>query len=311
MLYWPSKEALQELDSLPSPSRPAVEYTDNERNSMVISFPSCSAGDSGRDQKWRYLQQAANFVIVPRSRADALTGTTVDVSNGLTMDKFGREKANIHANSLHSFLRDHIRLTPNVFNVAARVIAHQVLGGGVPFQFAALHIRRNDLQYKNSFTTAANTLENIRALLRPGEPVYIATDEVSVGFFQPIQDEFGVVQWKDFFNTDGTSDGSNKFSLDLSFLEGGHVSRKVEGLTEMVICSMARVFIGTPSSTFTAYIRRLRGYIKAPDTTAYDHTRKYNEPNPSPNNENAMLHNRPMDIYHDNPVIWNDLSPEV
>lgn len=40
--------------------------------------------------------------------------------------------------------------------------------------------------------------------------------------------------------------------------------RKLEGCIEQVICAMGRSFFGTLESTFSSYIFRLRGYIKAP-----------------------------------------------
>ena len=75
------------------------------------------------------------------------------------------------------------------------------------FRFSSLHVRRNELQYKNEFTSANQTLSNIEPLLRrgdciatrdqavrcslfthfspgwTGEPLYIATDETRPAFF--------------------------------------------------------------------------------------------------------------------------------
>ena len=38
-------------------------------------------------------------------------------------------------------------------------------------------------------------------------------------------------------------------------------SPKFDGMVEQLICAMGRAFVGTASSTFTAYIFRVRGYL--------------------------------------------------
>lgn len=74
-------------------------------------------------------------------------------------------------------------------------------------------------------------------------------------------------------------------------------------LTEMAICSMARVFVGTELSTFSAYIRRLRGYVGAPDTTTYFHTHMLDGPKP-------VEHRSSYDLFNDNPNIWEELEKD-
>jgi hypothetical protein len=299
-LYWPSIARVKELQSDVRDGMTAVEYTPLLREAAVLNFPSCSGEDAGVDRTWRYLDQPGNFVILPRSDKLAPAGHT-----GSAIDHWGEEKTFVNNAMFHSFLRDHIRFVPEVFQVAGRVVAHQALG---LFSFAALHIRRNDLQYPGSFAPAEHTLRNIRALLLPGEPLYISTDEMTPGFFKVIEDERKVWMWKDFVGPNGSSvEGLQRHPIDLSHFSHGHVARKLEGLTEMAICAMARIFIGTELSTFTAYIRRLRGYVGAPDTSTYDHTKMYSGPiKRSP----ESLENKPKDIFHDNDVVWQDLSPE-
>lgn len=122
-------------------------------------------------------------------------------------------------------------------------------------------------QYKEVFMSASATLENVRPLLKGGERVYVATDESNFDtFFKPMEDEFEVFHWDDFF----TEKGGN-------VLTGIDIPRKLEGCIEQVICALGRIFFGTLESTFTSYIFRLRGYYHAPDTEVYFHTLKYSD----------------------------------
>jgi hypothetical protein len=61
---------------------------------------------------------------------------------------WGGEKPLINTAIYHTFLRDHIRLTPEVYRVAVEVIRHPALG---MFKYASMHVRRNELQYVESF----------------------------------------------------------------------------------------------------------------------------------------------------------------
>lgn len=142
-------------------------------------------------------------------------------------------------------LRDNIHFVPIVFEIAARVV--QFLG---PFKFSALHVRRNDLQYKEVFMNADKTLENISPVLKPNEVLYIATDEKDPRFFAAFEEKHKIFQWKDFFTEKGGY-----------VLKGVKIPRKLEGCIEQAICAMGRIFAGTMESTFSSYIFRLRGYI--------------------------------------------------
>lgn len=72
-------------------------------------------------------------------------------------------------------------------------------------QYSAAHVRRNDLQYKESFVAAGKTLNNISPLLTKAEPLYMATDETNEQFFATIRAVHPVYQWKDFFTPKGGS----------------------------------------------------------------------------------------------------------
>ncbi|GBG34300.1 Hypothetical Protein FCC1311_105232 [Hondaea fermentalgiana] len=239
--------------------RELVELTPAMNAAPLISFPSCR-----NNEDFRFLVQVNTFAA------------------------FADEAL---SRSYKRMLRDHVHYRSIVFDIAARVIRE--LG---PFRFAALHVRRNDLQYKEVFLSAQDTLNNVRALLRPGEKLYIATDETNANFFEAFEKEYEVFQWKDFFGPRGNY-----------ALRGVDIPRKLEGCIEQVICALARVFAGTLESTFSSYIFRLRGYYHAPNTEVYFNTLKYTG---NVKQDRARTYSRkPLkgQIYKsEHPSIWED-----
>lgn len=238
IVYFPSIQAVEEAfaDEGGVPKhvvhhRKPVEFTPEIYASKVIAFPSCSKGDWKEDDM-RFLGQMAKY------------GAFADIQL---------------AKAFKRTLRDHVHFPEIVFDIAAKVVHRLGL-----FKFSALHVRRNELQYKEVFMSSAQTLENIRPLLKAGEPLYIATDETSSGFFEAMEKEHPIFRWDDFF----TEKGGN-------VLKGIKIPRKLIGCIEQVICAGGRTFMGTLESTYTTYIFRLRGYIDTPNTEVYFHTLKY------------------------------------
>ncbi|CAM9469561.1 unnamed protein product, partial [Choristocarpus tenellus] len=84
--------------------------------------------------------------------------------------------------------------------------------------------------------------------LQDGEIVYIATDEGDKSFFQPFYERYKVRFLSDYTHR----------------AEVSEISLNSQGLLEQIIASHGRTFTGTWYSTFSAYILRLRGYLKLP-----------------------------------------------
>mmetsp|Transcript_31391 Transcript_31391/g.55220 ORF Transcript_31391/g.55220 Transcript_31391/m.55220 type:complete len:532 (-) Transcript_31391:347-1942(-) len=258
VLFWPTIQKVRD-ERPPSRNfqgrRSAVEMSPSLSEKKYLYFPSCMK-DEGSTHDWRYLIQVGGFVAF-----DTLQNEV----------------------EFHRMLRNNIHLKSSVFEIAAKVVAE--LGA---FNYVAMHVRRNELQYKTSFKAASVSLKNVRAKLKTGEKIYIATDEVKEDFFNVFREEFEVYQWKDFFGPNG------KFK-DMK------IERKHEGLIEMAICSMGRIFFGTALSTFSAYIRRLRGYVQAPDTGHYQHNQL------TAADDKGVYRAAPHEIFHDEPEIWEEL----
>ncbi len=180
------------------------------------------------------------------------------------------------------FLKHHVRYHPAIFALAEECI-RQLPG---LFKYHAIHIRRNDFQYEQTRANASTSLGNIEALLDQGLPVYVATDEVDEEFRRSFRLNHQVYFWEDVmrrYTGPGIPDG-------------------LIGPIEQLICAGAHRFIGTDLSTFSTYIVRLRGYLRAPDTASYFHTEHYAGPLDAPGTDNM----KGRCYLRENPLYWLD-----
>jgi GDP-fucose protein O-fucosyltransferase len=110
-----------------------------------------------------------------------------------------------------------------------------------------MHIRRGDFQYHETRVSAQEILNTVKHLLDTNVTriLYIATDEKDKNFFLPFRQHFQVRFLSDF--------------VLKAHLGDDHLNQNHVGMVEQVICANAHTFIGTPLSTFTGYITRMRG----------------------------------------------------
>ncbi len=141
-------------------------------------------------------------------------------------------------------MRQSVRLVQPAFEWAATVLRQ------LPPTFNAIHVRRNDFQYKViRHVPVATIIANTRAALPPDEPLYIATDEKDPEFLR---------EWRDLYTP------QRIYSLDANFSNTvAKAPTRWLGLIEMIVASQAKMFVGSRLSTFSGYITRLRGYMNA------------------------------------------------
>lgn len=176
------------------------------------------------------------------------------------------------------FVRDRVRYHDPVYCTGGKIAEemarradpsgglHLPLSSMQRTQYVAFHIRRGDFQHKWVKIPA----EEILALTEPLIPgtrservAYIATDEKNATFFDPFRAAFKEVHFLSDFDDAGDSFG-------LQQLPRNHM-----GMVEQVICASADIFIGTPLSTFSGYITRMRGYMVPSVAGIYERTYYY------------------------------------
>lgn len=163
--------------------------------------------------------------------------------------------------ALKRLMRRHVRYAPAIFAAAAAAVDE--LGGCG--EYAALHVRRGDFQYREVKIGSARLLENVRPLLERGgagpggRELYILTDERNASWFAP----FGRAGYR------------VRRLGDLRAAPPAHLA----GMVEQLVGAAARVFVGTRLSTFSSYVVRLRGYLAralpAADRETYYADRRY------------------------------------
>ena len=159
-------------------------------------------------------------------------------------------------------IRNHVHFHERLLRVGAALVAG---GGLLAAPFTALHIRRNDFQYKEAFAPAAALLANVRALLPkpnaagqgPKPVLYISTDEHNAAYFKAFTDEYRVLFLADVVRA---TEAGGSVGMPAGVTPSAIPAHWV-GMVEQLICTQADAFVGTRFSTFSAYIQRMRGYM--------------------------------------------------
>ena len=111
--------------------------------------------------------------------------------------------------------------------------------------YYAIHIRRNDFQYKELFISCEEILNNLKDIVPRYATLYIATDHKELAFFNPLKDYYRIVFYHDI----------------ASRLKRSPENINCIPIIEQLICSRALKFVGMKLSTLSSYIYRLRGYM--------------------------------------------------
>ena len=141
------------------------------------------------------------------------------------------------------FVRDHLRYIDEIMCAAARIVqAVRARSKDPEGLFDTMHIRRGDFQYKKTRLEADKLLELSIDKLKPGNLLYIATDERDKQFFEPFKQHYDVVFLDDFTH----------------LIEG--INTNYYGMLDQLVASKGQVFFGTFFSTLSGYVNRMRGY---------------------------------------------------
>jgi hypothetical protein len=180
-----------------------------------------------------FKKNNANILAAPLKRTDSDPG-----QHRVFGCPYGADQAE------HAFLRNYVHYTPEIFKEAARVVVE--LGA---LGFVAAHLRRNDFQYRQA-GPAKELARVLGSKLRPGEPLYIATDEVDP---QYVADFAKALPGHKVYS-------AKNFTFGINWRQLGQV--------EQCICLGARFFFSMPASTYSGHILNMRTYLK--ETTHVD-----------------------------------------
>jgi len=156
------------------------------------------------------------------------------------------------SNYYKRFVRDHIHYNDIIYCTAAKIIRDlQEEGKSLGFimngtnkesngYYSSLHIRRGDLQFKDSVIPPELWVRNTKDVFFQNEVLFIATDEQNITIFDTFKKLYKIRFLSDF--------------------DTSQVNPAFFGMIDTIVASYGRDFVGTSYSTFTNYINRLRGY---------------------------------------------------
>ena len=186
------------------------------------------------------------------------------------------------------FVRDRVRYHDEIYCIGGRIVEQLALRAdpslSLPIstlqrtKYVAFHIRRGDFQHGWVKLPAEEILKLTGALVpdRANRVVYIATDERNSSWFDPFRKAFKAVY---FLNDFVTRDDELK-----------EIERNKQGMLEQIVCASSDIFIGTPLSTFTGYITRIRGYMNVTVPGIYERTFYYMEKHRMQLHESPHIH---------------------
>lgn len=236
----------------------ASEFWDLERERLQLPerkewFKVVNSPDSGPWKRWLRTNAEISQASCEGNRAAIASSSSQLLHLPIRASDTGAERRVLgcvsgQSHAEHIFLRDHVYYVPAVVNTAARVVAE--MGA---FAYVAVHLRRNDFQYRQA-GSARELADKFKGVLETGEPLYIATDELDpayVASFRSALHGHRVYSLVNFTEPRGPFRAS-KFP---------NVDWKLTGLIEQVICVGARIFFSMPSSTFSGHIKTMRRYL--------------------------------------------------
>lgn len=140
------------------------------------------------------------------------------------------------------FVRDFLHYNDAVNCAAWKVVnAVQEEADKLQKTWSTLHVRRGDLQYKKVKISAEEWYENTKEVWKPGELLYIATDERNKTFFDPIKNKGHPLRFLDDY-------------WEIADME--HLDHTYIGMVDTIVASHGRAFAGTWFSTFTGKFQR-------------------------------------------------------
>jgi len=151
---------------------------------------------------------------------------------------------------------------PDAFSMAAKAVHYLGL-----FDYMALHARYGDFAEHQAQRGPEDIYTNWKPLIDNSSALYVATDRQQQ--FDGFAERHGVklVMWPDLFTaaTGGVLSGDKQLYTPERFF-------KLMGPVEELICTYAKVFVGTDRSSFSGHIQRMRIHADAPVAKYLTHT---------------------------------------